>query len=250
MAKKNQTPEAEITSDDLQKSLDKLEEYATSDDPVARKDALLAKAGEGDLEKAERDELFDLLGGTPATEPETPTVGEDLVKSMTDVEGPGTQEALDVSPYLREQHEAMVKSLQSVGDYIEKSDKRQHEHSLMQSKALVEMGHLVKGMSERLETIESQPVRGPKSRGVTADQTLTKSFVGDESGGEQQLSKSEISDALDGIMAESMENGRNGLTKSGEDILLEISKFEQSSKISPSMHGEVKGFIGRRNAAH
>ncbi len=239
-----------VTAEDLQKSLDKLEDYTTSDDPVARKEALLAKAKEGDLEKAERDELFEILGGAPVTgETETTTVGEDLTKSMTDGDNAGLQEALDVSPYLREQHDALVKSLEAVGDYIEKSDKRQHEHSLMQSRALVEMGHLVKGMSERLGVIEEQPVRGPKSRGVTTERTLEKSFAGEE-GGEEQLSKSDISDALDGLMGESMEGGRNGLTKSGEDILLEISKFEQTSKISPSMHGEVKSFVGRRNAAH
>lgn len=241
-----------VTAEDLQKSLDKLEDYTTSDDPVARKEALLAKAKEGDLEKAERDELFEILGGdAPATDdPAATTVGEDLVKSMTDGDNAGLQEALDVSPYLREQHDALVKSLETVGNYIEKSDKRQHEHSLMQSRALVEMGHLVKGMSERLGVIEAQPIRGPKSRGVTPEQTLAKSFAGDGEGGKEELTKSEISDALDGLMGESMNGGRNGLTKSGEDILLEISKFEQTSKISPTMFSEIEKFIGQRNAAH
>lgn len=240
-----------LTAEDLQKSLDRLDEYATSDDPAARKDALLAKANDGDLEKSERDELFDLLGGAPAsTDTETAsTVSEDLVKSMTDDGNQGLQEALDVSPYLREQHEALVKSLGAVGGHIEKSDKRQHEYNILHARALVDVGNLVKGMSERLGIIEKQPARGPKSRGVTPGETLAKSFAGEE-GGDEQLSKSEIADALDGLMAESMEGGRNGLTKSGADILIEISKFEQLSKLSPDMFGEVKGFISRRSAAH
>jgi hypothetical protein len=240
-----------VTGEDLQKSLDQLEEITTRDDPAARKDALLAKAKEGDLEKAEKTELFELLGGAPAAtdpEPET-TVGEDLVKSMTDEGNTGLQEALDVSPYLREQHEALTKSLKDVGDHIEKSDKRQYELSCMQSRALVDIGNLVKSMSERLGVIEQQPVRGPKSKGVTPDQTLTKSFDGD-GGNEEQLSKSDISTALDGLMAESMDGGQNGLSKGGHDILLEISKFEQSSKLSPDMFREVKSFIGRQGAAH
>jgi len=240
-----------LTGEDLQKSMDKLEAIASNSDPVARKDELLAKAQEGDLEKAERDELFALMGGAPVTdELDTATVGEDLVKSMTDVVTSDSQEALDVSPYLRELHEGMQKALESVGDVIEKSDKRQTELSLLQSRALVEMGTLVKGLSERLGIIEKQPVRGPKSM-VATNQVLEKSSPSDGAGGgDDDLSKGEIADALDGLMAESMQKGRNGMTKQGEDILVEISKFEQQSKLSPSMFGEVKSFIGRRNAAH
>jgi hypothetical protein len=237
-----------LTGEDLQKSLDKLEEIATNEDPVARKDELLAKAQEGDLEKAERDELFALMGGAPVVEPEATTVSEDLVKSLNDEITQDSQEALDVSPYLREQKEGLEKALGAIGEVIEKSDKRHTELSLLQSRALVEMGTLIKGMSERLGVIERQPVRGPKSAGVEPNQVLEKS--GPDGEGGDALTKGEISEALDGIMAESMENGRNGLTKSGEDILVEISKFEQQSKISPTMFGEVKRFIGQRKAAH
>jgi len=237
-----------VTGEDLQKSLDKLEEIATNNDPVARKDELLAKAQEGDLAKAERDELFALMGGAPVVEAETTTVSEDLVKSLNDEITQESQEALDVSPYLREQHEGLQKALEAVGEAIEKSDKRQHELSLLQSRALVEMGTLVKGLSERLGVIEKQPVRGPKSMGVETNQVLEKSSPAGEGG--DTLSKGEITEALNGLMIESMEKGRNGQSEKNVDILLEISKFEQTSKLSPTMYGEVQSFIGRRNAAH
>ena len=149
-----------------------------------------------------------------------------------------------------QRHDALVKALGSVGDHIEQSDKRQHEHSLMQSAAIVEMGNLVKSLGVRLGVIENQPARGPKTKGV--EQPLAKSFQsgdGAPGGSEGDLSKSDISEALDGLMIESMEGNRNGLTKGGEDILVEISKFEQMSKLSPSMFNEVKGFISRRGAA-
>lgn len=247
-----------LTADDLDKSLDRLSAFAEENNPTARKEILLAKAAEGSLEKSERDELFTFLGGSDVVDDgETATtIGDDLVKSMTDESNTDLQEALDVSPYLREQHDAMVKSLQSVGDFIEQSDKRQHEHSLMQSQALVEMGTLIKGMSVRLGIMEKQPARGPKSAGVGTGETLAKSFAGDGSGsdgsggGDGQLSKGEIMTALNGLMADSMDGGRNGMTKGGQDILLSISGFEQSSKLSPAMFGEVKGFIGQQNATH
>lgn len=248
---------ASLTADDLDKSLDRLSAFTEKNDPTARKETLLAKAGEGSLEKSERDELFAILGGTAVVDDgeEATTVGDDLVKSMTDENNAGLQEALDVSPYLREQHDALVKSLQSVGGFIEQSDKRHHEHSLMQSQALVEMGTLIKSMSERFGILEKQPVRGPKSAGVGVDQTLAKSFAGGgngdgEGGGDEQLTKSEITTGLNGMMSDSMDNGRNGLTKGGQDILLAISGFEQSSKLSAAIFGEVKSFIGQQNATH
>lgn len=246
---------ASLTADDLDKSLDKLSAFAEQNDPTARKETLLAKAAEGTLEKSERDELFAVLGGTAVVDDgeAATSVGDDLVKSMVDENNAGLQEALDVSPYLREQHDALVKSLQSVGGFIEQSDKRQHEHSLMQSQAIVEMGTLIKGMSERMGILEKQPVRGPKSAGVGADQTLAKSFTGSEGGeggGDEQLTKGEIMTGLNGMMSDSMDNGRNGLTKGGQDILLAISGFEQSSKLSAAIFGEVKSFIGQQNATH
>ncbi len=205
----NDNSNARLTAEDLDKSLDKLSAFAEQNDPTVRKEVLLAKAAEGTLEKSERDELFGILGGgtTVVDDDETTTtVGEDLIKSMTDEGNAGLQEALDVSPYLREQHDALVKSLQSVGDFIESSDKRHHEHSLMQSQALVEMGTLIKGMSVRLGIMEAQPARGPKSAGVEVDQTFEKSFTGgggDPAGGEQ-LSKGEIMEAPG---ESSLENG-------------------------------------------
>lgn len=238
---------SDVTADDLQKSLDRLEEYSAGDNPAARKDVLLAKVQESDLEKSERDELFALLGGAPVETETVATVTDELTKSLTE-SGEGLQEALDVSAYLRDQHEALVKSLTAVGEVIEKSSNRQMEIGLLQSGAIVHMGNLVKSMCERLGVIEAQPVRGPKSRGLTTDQALAKSFAGQEGG--EQLSKSEIADALDAMHRESCDAGKGGMAKSGEDINLSISQFEQQSKLSPTMFGEVKSFIAGQKTAN
>jgi hypothetical protein len=238
-----------LTGDDLQKSLDKLEEFASAEDAPTRKEELLAKAQEGDLEKSEREELFQLLGGElpAATESEAQSVNEEIAKSMTGSDD--LQQALDVSDYLREQHDALTKSLQTLGDRVEQSDRRRHDFSLVLAKAVSDIGQLTKSVAERLCVIEDQPARGPKSKGIQA-QPLQKSFAG-ESPAEETLRKSDILDALDGLHMESLEKGHKGRINGGdgEDILRAIGKFEQTSKVSPQMMSAVQDYRKRNGTA-
>lgn len=235
-----------LTGDDLQKSLDKLEEFAKSEDAPSRKEELLAKAASGDLTKSENEELFGLLGGGEAKSEST--VGETVTKSLTDNEP--LQKSLDVSSYLQENHDALVKSLTAVGEAIEKSDTRRHEFAMLQAKALVDIGSMVKSMSEVLETMAGQPVSGPKSAGVSGGaRPLAKSFGG-QSPSEDRLVKSDVLDALDGLMEESMSKGMGGRLGNGEDISVATAKFESGNQISPYALKEVKRWRQENTASH
>jgi len=224
-----------LTGDDLQKSLDKLGEFAKSEDTPSRKEELLAQASTGVLSKSENDELFGLLGGGEVA---TPKVADDLTKSLTDNDA--LQNGLDVSSYLQENHDALVKSLGCVGDAIEQSDTRRHAFAMLQAKALVDIGGMVKSMSEVLGVLTAQPVTGPKSAGINGSSPLNKSFGNDPGGGEERLSKSDVLNALDGLMNESMEKSQGGRLGNGADISVATAKYEAGNQISPYVLDQVK----------
>lgn len=228
----------DVTGDDLEKSLQKLEAVIQAGDTTSRKEVLLQKSLKGDdLSKAEREELFQLLGGA-SDRPATPAVGDQLTKGMQ--ENPNLQKALDVSEYLAAQHEELCKSLTDLGAIVEKSDTRQQEFNLVLAKAVYDTASLVKGMSEKLGVIASQPARPPKSAGVQAGQVLNKSFGGQPPAEESnQLSKGDVLNVLDDMMAKSMSAGTGGVSRGGEDLLMAISKYEQTSAISPTLLREV-----------
>lgn len=235
--------EKSLSSEDLEKSLDRLGEFAESNDAVARKNVLLQKAMEGDLEKSEREELFGLMGG--ASEESGESHSETITKSMGENET--LQKALDVSDYLREQHDELCKSLGHLADYQEQSESRQHEFNLVLAKAVSDTGKLVKAMSTKLGIIASQPAREPKSRGT---QPLQKSFAG-QNPESDQLSKGMVLDALDALHQESLEKGMDGRTNGGESILNAIAKYEHSNMLSKSMLTEVQAFRQRsQSTAH
>jgi len=235
----------DLTEDDLQKSINRLATYASEEDMTTRKNQLLEKAQGGEeLSKAERDELFDLIGGKVEEEDVT------LSKSVT--EGLETnepmQKALDVSEYLQEQHTELVKSLGAVADHVEASDARQHEFNLVLAKAVADVGNLVKAVAEQLNIIGDQPAHAPKSRGVRGGQVIQKSFAG-SAPAEDQLSKSQILDTMEQMHVDSLEKGEHGrLNGEGEDILNAISKYESFNQISRPMLAAVEKF--RSRSAH
>lgn len=233
----------DLSGEDLEKSLEKLDSFAVSGDVESRKKVLLQKAMEDDLEKSERDELFELMGGQSG-EPTDPR-SDEVIKSMA--ENDTLQKAWDVSDYLREQHEELCKSLGMLADYQEQSDARQHEFNLVLAKAVSDTGNMVKAMSEKLGVIASQPARAPKSRGVQTSRTLEKGFGG-QPPSEEELTKSVILDALDEMHVDSLEKGMEGRTNRGESILNAISKYETTNMISKTMLADVKEH--RRSHAH
>lgn len=238
-----------LTASDLEASLDRLEAFAKSGDLPSRKETLLAKANEGELSKSERDELFNLLGGGAVPEQTADEPAENIVKSMSENET--LQKALDVSDYLQEHQTELIKSLRRVGDEIQKSDHRRHEFNLILAKAITDIGGMVKSLNEAVSTMAGQPAHAPKSLGITTKpgQVLQKSFAGQPTAGET-LTKSQVLDALDGLMEESMAKGMSGATEFGEDIAMAVAKYEQTHMISKPMLAAVKDHIGKqRNVA-
>jgi len=238
-----------ITVDDFQKSLDLLSEIAKADDPVSRKEELLQKAQSGeDLTDVEREDLFKALGGQI-----TEDVDEDeIVKAITGPMDPENveplQKALDVSEYLEAQHAAMTESLTEVAKSIDASDQRQHGFNLVLAKAIVQSGQLIKGMAERLQVIESQPARAPKSRGISASAGALEKGFADSDGPGAQVSPNDILETLESMMVKSVDAGGNGVARCGEDILGATAKYEQTRQISKSMVDEVMAF--RKENAH
>ena len=228
---------SKLSADDLQKSLDKLEAIATADDPPSRREQLLAQASDRELSKSERVELFELLGGESAT---TEDPGDEIVKSMEQNEE--LAKALDVSDYLQEQHTELVKSLRAVGEKIRESDNRHHEFGLVLARAVHDIGSMVKSLAEQVDAMGSAPARAPKSLGVRtrSSQVMQKSFANGPSGDEsEQLTKSDVLTALDGLMQDSMQKGNPGATPFGEDITLAVAKYEQTHQISKPMLNAV-----------
>jgi hypothetical protein len=224
---------ADLTTDDLEKSLGKLIRLAGEGDTASRKAFLLEKAQGENLTKAEQAELFEILGGKAERQP-AESLGDRVVKGLEDNDT--IQKALDVSEYLDEQHREVVGAFRSLSDCIEKSDTRQGEFNLILARAIAETGKLIKSMSERLGVVESQPVRGPKSQGLRA---LEKGFVG-QAAQENALSKSMVLDELEKMIVESVDKGMGGAMDNGIDLGIEASKYEQTNKLHPMVAAEVQ----------
>lgn len=234
-AKKSLTPE------DLEKGLQRLENLAGRDNPHARKESLLQKAQESTLSKAEREELYSLLGG----EETQSELADEVTKSFSDNDT--LEKALDVSDFLRESTEAVVQGLTTLAKSMEASDNRQHEFNLVLAKAVSDMGRIQVAISKRLGVLEEQPARAPKSRGVSP---MQKSFAGRPAQGDT-LSKSEILAALEEMTMESVQKGLGGATEDGVDLAMATSKYEQFNTISEGLLASVQKFVqDRRSAAH
>jgi len=222
-----------LSADDLEKSIEKLEELAEGE-PMSRKEALLAKAQEGELEKAEREELYSLLGGETVFEN---TLAEEITKGMEENED--LQKALDVSDYLQANQDELKKSLTLLSDHIEKSDKRQHDFNLLLSKSVALIGRQVMDLCDQFQNFGDTPARAPKSKGLA--QPLEKGFAGQAPQG-NQLSKSEIINTMMAMTEDSMRRGLGGALDDGTDMAIAISKYEQTNSISPQLLDRVKAF--------
>lgn len=229
---------SDLTEDDLEKSLVKLQALVDADDPTSRKQFLLEKAQQETLEKSEQKELFDLLGDDTG---DTENFDEEIIKGLEENET--LQKALDVSDFLQEQHTELVKSLGALASHMEKSDSRQHEFNLILAKAVADEGRLIKGIAERLSVIEDQPAREPKSRGVTGARALEKSFAG-ASPVEGQLSKAATLDGLIGMLEESLAKGQGGVTDDGIDLAKAVTKCELFGAVEPRLLEQVKARNG------
>jgi len=232
----------DLTAEDLQKSLDQLQEFADEGDETSRKDLLLEKARQGLLDEDEREELFKALGGNSHGAPDA-TLASDIESNMAGNET--LQKALDVSDFLAEQHGELVKSLGALADHQQQSDHRQHQFNLLLAKAVTDVGNLVKSMSDSVESIAGAPA-APRSRGANAPKpkVLNKSFAADPPS-EEQLSKSEMMGGLQSLFEEVVE--KSGNSRVGNvDLLHEISKFESTGMMNPGVEKTVRTRLMRQ----
>lgn len=234
-----------LTEDDLQKGLDALDAYVEGTDDESRKDTLLKKALDNELDGEEQAELFNLMGGVAEGEGDA---GDDLEKSSRSITDSATvADAFEVSDFLKDLTEGLVKSIDQLESRIEAMDRRNQDFGLLLVKSMSLTGRATKAMSQRLGVIASQPARGPKSR-LTGAQPLNKSIGGDDGdggGGDgDQLQSRQVFQALDSMMQKSMAEDRQGVSLSGHDLALATSKFEHQRTIAPELLAEVRAELG------
>ena len=234
---------SDLTPDDLQKSLDRLSAFATEDDGVTRKEELLAKAQQTDLDDEERDELFKALGGSAPAQPEPAGITSGFVENET------LREALDVSDFLAETQSELVKSLEILGTQAGERDQRQHQYNLLTARVLTNIGGLVKSMHEAVVSLGGEVVQAPRSKGANAPATLEKSFGGEPPAGDQ-LSRSDMAEGLQSLYRDRMEKSSTSKLDNGIDLLVEVSKFESSGMMHPLVEDLVKSHINTQRQAH
>jgi hypothetical protein len=242
--KKDENKRAEVGASevDLQKALNFLEGAAQSTDD--EKQALLSKAMDGSITPEENDRLAALLAGRN----NAPTMRDQVTKSMRPESDERLQKSLDVSEYLDGLHSGMVEALGMVADHIEKSDGRQHNFNVVLAKGVRAIGEMVKSVESRLANIENQPAGAPKAIQSPAQiPHLKKSFSGNASA-EGRLSKSEILDTLEAMNIESLEKGRNGMARCGEDLSKAIAKYETQMRVTKPLYDEMVAFRQRANS--
>jgi hypothetical protein len=253
---------SEIAPDDLLKSLDTLESIAAGQaipSPQDRRAELAEGFVAGTLSKSEIVELHDLTKSDPEPEPEPEQDAQDgdaLEKSDSDsyqdafAADPTMAEGYDVSAFLERQSQLLAASLDDMSSRMTKSFVAGQEHSRAFNRALAkslrgmaqlsrDQSDLIKSLSERLETVENQPM--PR-RGHSSVRTLNKSMpdeVGGGAGG-QGPTRTQVFDELEG-MAKSMDYSQSGIK-----VTDAVAQFESSGQIPASLMREIQQRIANR----
>lgn len=211
----------DITEDDLQKSIERLESYVEDSDPVSRKEALLNKALKEDLSPDELQELYKSMGGESSNSESNEEV-DSIIDGFENNEV--IQKALDVSDYLGEQHQELMKALGGIEAGMTSNYTRQHEYNIILAKSIATLGRIVGDLKKSFDGFENTPVRKP-----TSVQPLNKAFAGNESDKGDRLSKSEVMNDL-------MEMAQEGHTKiAGYDLSRAVAQLEASNQIAPAI---------------
>jgi hypothetical protein len=207
----------------LQTGLDALTAAAEASNPAARSKALFEKANAGTATPEEREELLKSLGGsgTLAAAATAPLQTEALVKSV------------DVSPYIKEQHAGVVDALTVLADRIEKGEGSEHQFRCALATSVVQMGEMVKSLSDQVAALSGQPAGPVLSKGLGPAAPVERPIAGQPPAA-NKLSKSEVLDVMQTI---SQENG--GFSKGGENMSTAIAKYEIATELSKGLAQEV-----------
>ena len=242
--------EKSLSDSDLRKSLDMIEEHIAKSG-AGRKQELLSKAMSGAASDQEQHELAGLLAGTE------PTLGTEMTKSLDPIENEQIAKSVDASEYLDQLHDGLMSYCRELGDTIQKSQSHQDEFNVVLAKGLLNIGRAVEGLmsavpakfeevSKSVQELGSQPVGRPRAIGV--GQAMQKSFAGQPTEAET-LTKSQTLDILDEMHLVALQKSgeQHGRAFCGERLDEAITKFEQLSQMSPSLHQEVMQYRAQKN---
>jgi len=243
-----------IGADELMKAMDVLESTAegVGGEPDRRAE-LATKVADGTISKAERSELFELLGGRPESEVE----GEGEVevnKSFQQLFASDDQLAKDyeVSTFIERHSQLVAESLDSLREGLSKSATEQQVFNRALAKSFRGIGSVIADQQEMIKSLAEQNSalaerlgvveRAPNQRkGLTGARPMQKSFAGGQpaAGG---LSEAQITEGLNQIMVKSRSN--NFIAPCGEPIDRAITMYETERKITRGMLGDVANELG------
>ncbi len=235
-----------IMHSDLEKALAGLEDAANAGNPQVRHQELLQKSMAGTISPEENDELVkNLQGGGYG-------IQEDLTAALNP-DG-DMMKALDVSPVLQGQHDGIVAAFGSLGERLEKSEAQTHSYRIALGASLIEMGKMFKSMSAQIASLGGAPAGEVLSKGAigAADAPVPTAAgaqpraLGNGSPQEDVLSKSQILEAMQGIMEGS--KARGWKAECGEDITQATAKFETTGMMSKALQDEVADFVRKSRA--
>lgn len=239
-----------MTEESLSKALDALKAMTQAQQPGNRRQALLHKAqSHKGLSKAEARELFLEMGKkeqAPQSLADKVTQGfehnEEMHKSMADA---GQDQ--DVARFMLSLTDNLSKSLGEVCESVEASTQRAHAGQLVLSKAVAQMGTAIKLMAQRMQVIESQPVRQPKSLSA---RPMAKSFAGTPTADVSQghLPSEEVIDTLTRMNMDSVRGGHKGLTKGHRNILSGIEAAMHGQRVDPGLLEEIHAYRSEQRA--
>jgi hypothetical protein len=229
----------DLTEDDLSKAINVLNGFVTSADPISRKKALLNKAMTDDLSSDELDELVKSLDSSNTND--VTTVDDDFTSSISDsLETDTMQKALDVSDYLKELHDGLVKSLNSLENEFNGNASKQHTFNITLAKGivsvgkgLVEMRDSISDLKKSIDSFGNEPVRKP-----TSVQPLNKAFVNQASQQNNTLTKSELM----GQLLHLAEQGQDDI--GGVSINHAVALLENSNQLPSHVVSALKAKQG------
>lgn len=220
----------------LDQGLAALQAAAEHGNPRARQAELFAKSQEGSITPEEQDELLKSLGGgdSLAAEITAPLQNNDEL-----------QKSVEVSDYLRENHEATITALERVADTIAKSEASDQNFRVALAQSVLSLGEMVKSLHGQVEQLSGQPAHAPKSQGVRAPaQAMTKSFANTP---EQPTHGGLAPHQIDETFTSMLEKGMTEVA--GQKVDVAATMYETDRNISKSMLDAVVDFHKSNSAA-
>ena len=237
---------SEVDGDALLKSIQAYED-AEAGLTSSREDELMGKLQKGEtLAPDERMELAALMGGTTAA-------GEPMRKSLGEQIGDGDGgPLLDASAFLSDLVDSLEKSLTDVTDSValDHAQTRQlfkAQGSLLRDVARhnVQLGNMVKSLTDRLERVETTPgaPRAVRTDRPAIRRPMAKSAAGDPGDPNgNQLTKAQVKTGIRTLMAKADEQGDD---RALEVLNLASAQFESTHTLPPRVTAAIRHELAR-----